>query len=692
MAVRILFVATFLAAVILAPIHKHFEHTKPRPTVSLEPRDLINRPKEQHAQSYLWTHLVFVYVFTGLVFYFLLDQTQDIVHVRQNYLGSQSTVTDRTIKLSGIPEELRSEGTLKEYIEKLKIGRVERLTICRDWRALDKLMEERRATLRKLEEAHTVYGRVSEFQRNSQILPVVQPERNSRRGDESTQPLLDEEESHHFVPGRPKTTVRKSWFDVKGKKVDAIDYLTMKLQQLDDKITAARRKEYRPLPVAFVTMDSVPSAQVAIQALLDPTPGVMIARQAPAPSDIIWKNTYLSRRARCFRHWSISISVSLLSLFWLVPVAALAVLWDLGQIKSHFPTIGTFLEDHEIYKSLLQNFVPTLVLTLLNVAIPYFYDWLCTYQGMLSSAEIELSTISKNFFFTFFNLFFAFTVFGTAFTFKSFWDNIRDGFRDATKIAYLLADSLEKLNPFYSNLILLQGLGIFPLRLLQIGSVFQYPITKYGAKTPRDFDELVQPAIFKYGFFLPQPILIFIICIVYSVLKGGVYLLFFGLLYFILGYFTYKYQLLYAMEHTEHSTGRAWPLIVHRIILGLCVFQVSMAGWLALNSAYTRGGLVLPLLLVTGWAYFYYDREYLPSSRYIALKSVRERGRPATAGQDEEEIREIAETEGGGEATVDEERERGMRFENPSLVDPLESLWIPSTVRDDHDGGHLNGL
>lgn len=35
---------------------------------------------------------------------------------------------------------------------------------------------------------------------------------------------------------------------------------------------------------------------------------------------------------------------------------------------------------------------------------------LSQYQGLLSQADIELSVISKNFFFTFFNLFLAFTV------------------------------------------------------------------------------------------------------------------------------------------------------------------------------------------------------------------------------------------------------------------------------------------
>lgn len=96
----------------------------------------------------------------------------------------------------------------------------------------------------------------------------------------------------------------------------------------------------------------------------------------------------------------------------------------------------------------------------------------------MSQGEIEISLISKNFFFTFFNLFVVFTIFGT-------FSNAYVYLKDTTKVAYVLAESLERLGPFYMNFIVLQGLGLFPLRLLEFGSVSLYPINLMGAKTPR---------------------------------------------------------------------------------------------------------------------------------------------------------------------------------------------------------------
>src|SRR2546430_17134717 len=101
---------------------------------------------------------------------------------------------------------------------------------------------------------------------------------------------------------------------------------------------------------------------------------------------------------------------------------------------------------------------------------------------MISQSDVELSLISKNFFFTFFNLFLVFTVFGTA---SNFYSELQKSLQDTTRVAYQLARSLEALAQFYINFIVLQGLGLFPFRLLEFGSVALYPINLIGAKTPR---------------------------------------------------------------------------------------------------------------------------------------------------------------------------------------------------------------
>lgn len=107
---------------------------------------------------------------------------------------------------------------------------------------------------------------------------------------------------------------------------------------------------------------------------------------------------------------------------------------------------------------------------------------------MTSQGDVEMSVISKNFFFTFFNLFVSFTLIGTAskaYSYEQFKKKWGDQMNDVGGIPRVLAESLKDLGPFYMNLIILQSLGMFPFRLLEFGSVFVYPIGLMGSKTPR---------------------------------------------------------------------------------------------------------------------------------------------------------------------------------------------------------------
>ncbi|KUJ22613.1 DUF221-domain-containing protein [Mollisia scopiformis] len=706
MSIKLFGVMLLLTCAIMAPINAHYNglphwnFTRPNTTSSYSLETLgksawtynyngdiaiigSDGDKDLPDTSYLWSYLVFTYVFTGLTLYFLTNETRHIIQVRQDYLGSQSTITDRTIKLSGIPLELRSEEAIKDFLEKLEIGKVETVTICRNWKRLDEMIEKRAYTLRRLEEAWTVHLGQSKSKIDEPAGHILHRDDNDETTPDEGETLLGSNHVTTYEQPRPSTRVWYGFLNLQSRKVDAIDYYEEQLRKLDEKITAARKKEYKPTALAFVTMDSIPACQMAVQALLDPSPMQLLAKLAPAPSDIVWQNTYLPRSSRMIRSWVITIFILVLTIFWLIPVAALAGLLDLCSIQQVWPQAADFLAKHEILKSLVQTGLPTIVVSLLNVAVPFLYDYLANMQGTISQGDVELSVISKNFFFTFFNVFLVFTAFGTA---SRFWPVLQDSFKDTTSLAFRLAESVQTLADFYTNFILLQGVGLLPFRLLEFGSVSLYPIMLWGSKTPRDYAELVQPPIFKYGFYLPSAILVWVLCLVYSILPAGYSVLLFGLIYFIFGYYTYKYQLLYAMDHPQHSTGGAWTMTCYRLLIGIGVFQLVMAGIIALKHAITPAILVVPLLPFTIWYSYYFGRTYEPLMKYISLRSIRREDNPDVniAGEDIEINRPPGYIRRAS-TTVDEQREEGMRFVNPSLVLPLEKVWINKTSESNGD-------
>lgn len=337
--------------------------------------------------DYLWMYLVFAYFFTAFLLYLIVSQTRKIIEVRQTYLGSQKTITDRTIRLSGIPLELRSETKIKEFIEDLEIGTVESVTLCKNWKELDDRVAQRQAVLRKLEEAWTVYLGNRRVERSLETLPLVQPrppapevqpDDDEEDQDEASQLLNDtERDPDYTIPYARPRPMAKLWlgsFKLRFKNVDAINYYEEKLRRLDDNIKALRKKDFEPTPLAFVTMDSVPSAQMAIQAVLDPSPLQLLANSSPAPPDVVWSNTYLPRGKRMLRAWFITGLIGLLTVFWTALLVPIAGALNTCAINEVFPGLAKALKYHPTLEILVNTQLPTLSVTLLNVLVPFLYD------------------------------------------------------------------------------------------------------------------------------------------------------------------------------------------------------------------------------------------------------------------------------------------------------------------------------
>ncbi|KAJ5683609.1 Calcium permeable stress-gated cation channel 1 [Penicillium macrosclerotiorum] len=711
-AIRFLLSVFFFAVTIILPLHYKYTGKygvpgwDPPSNKSMSATDFLAENKDKDKlvtdPGYIWIYVLFPYVFSGLAIYLLLQETNKIIRTRQTYLGNQTSTTDRTIRLSGIPPDLTSEEEIKDFVEGLQVGKVESVTLCRKWRELDLLMDQRMKILRELERSWTAHLGYKRPRSDGNTLPLThQPPYTSNRlhleEDSEHAHLLSSEEREHvagYHRERPKLRIWYGPMKLRFRMIDAIDYYEEKLRKTDDQIHSARGKEYPPTEIAFVTMESIAASQMLVQATLDPHPMQMFARLAPAPADVVWRNTYLSRTRRMTQSWLITVVIGFLTIFWSVLLLPIASLLQLETLHKFVPQLAELLAMHPILKSLVQTGLPTLAFSLLTVAVPYLYEWLSHNQGMMSRGEIELSVISKNFFFSFFNLFLLFTVFGTASGFYGFWQNLRDAFKDVTTIAFALATSLEGFSLFYINLLVLQGLGLFPFRLLEFGSVALYPLNFLKARTPRDYAELSTPPKFSYGFSIPQTILALIICIVYSVFPSSWLICLFGLVYFSIGQFIYKYQLLYAMDHQQHSTGRAWPMICNRLFVGLVVYHLAMIGVLALRGAITRSLLLVPLLGFTVWFSYWFSRTYEPLMKFIALKSINRE--PPSSGDISPSPSSTFSPPSGIDRDVLPIRVGGQNLElrlkkyiNPNLVIPLYDAWLPGRSPAPSNGASL---
>ncbi|GMF55526.1 unnamed protein product [[Candida] boidinii] len=193
---------------------------------------------------------------------------------------------------------------------------------------------------------------------------------------------------------------------------------------------------------------------------------------------------------------------------------------------------------------------------------------------------------------------------------------------DSKRLALQLATSLRNLSSFYVDTIILQGFGMMPFKLLLFGQLIRFPYFKASCKTPRHYRDLYKPPLFNFGLQLPHPLLILIITLLYSVMSTKI--LSAGLAYFIIGYFVFKYQLLYSCNHPQHSTGKVWPIIFRRVVMGLLIFQLTVAGSLTLQNAYILAIALTPLPIFTIFFLWNFQKNYLPLSFFIALRAIKD--------------------------------------------------------------------
>ena len=113
-------------------------------------------------------------------------------------------------------------------------------------------------------------------------------------------------------------------------------------------------------------------------------------------------------------------------------------------------------------------------------------------------------------------------------------------------------------------------------------------------------------------------------------------------------------------------------MMCDRVIGGAVLFQITVAGQLALQKAFKRAILVAPLVIGTLWFFIVFSRTYHPLMKFIALRSLRSSD-DTDLGRDVQEEAVSLGRDGHGAAgrlTLDEARERGQRFENPGLKMP----------------------
>ncbi|KIM23091.1 hypothetical protein M408DRAFT_321498, partial [Serendipita vermifera MAFF 305830] len=270
---------------------------------------------------------------------------------------------------------------------------------------------------------------------------------------------------------------------------------------------------------------------------------------------------------------------------------------------------------------------------------------------------------------------------------STYWQLVRDLANSPAKIPTKLAAALSmgRARNFFMSYVVLQALGIMPLQLLNLGVIMpRFLFLALWTRTPRDFAELNAPPMINYGAVYPQAILVFVITITYSVIQPQIMV--FGALYFGIAYVVYKYKLLFVFYKPYESQGQAWPITFVRLIWSVIIFQILMTGIFSLETYFTLGAMMLPLIAFTMWWGYTTYNYFWGLSNYVSLSTISEVQR----GEDSDDVARLR--QGAGSVSWSQSHLNRRRYAGND-----ETLYVaPEDERTDYSqppmAGWYNGV
>ena len=404
------------------------------------------------------------------------------VNLRQAYLLSPlyaSRMSSRTVLFTSVPTEYLNEAKLRRMFGK----QVKNLWIANECEEIEKLVEERDKVAYKLEAAETKLVKLA----NAARLKSIKKGGSHETGNVGEANMDGESGSAaaHWLKPKDRPTHRLKFLI--GKKVDTINWCRLELERLVPKITALQAK-YRAgqakfINSVFVEFYSQSEAQSAYQSLSHHQALHMAPRFIGIqPDQVIWKNLKIKWAARIIRNIVTISLVTLLIIFWSIPVALVGVLSNIGALeKTPGLTWLSFLNKiPPTIFGLVQGLLPAVLLAVLMALLPIILRKMSKVGGCPSLAAVELRTQNFYFLFQVIQVFLITTVTSSA---AASFQKVFDKPADAPT---LLATSLPKASNFYISYFVLQGLTISSGAVVQIIGVILFKILgKFLDTTPR---------------------------------------------------------------------------------------------------------------------------------------------------------------------------------------------------------------
>ncbi|KAI0474468.1 hypothetical protein F4859DRAFT_95085 [Xylaria cf. heliscus] len=534
-----------------------------------------------------WAHVIVSYVFDILVCFFIWWNYRAVTHLRRQYLDSpeyQESLHSRTLMITDIPSAYQTDAGVSQIVDEVDNVGDHSGIVARNVKGLPELIKEHDEVVKELESV------LAKYLKNPDKLPAKRPRCKTQKGD----------------PCYSAVT-----------KVDAIDYLTSRIERLKADIIEKRKSvdQQKTLSYGFASYPNIEEAHNAAFAAKNKHPQGTTIKLAPKPSDLIWENLPLDRHRRRWGALMNNFWVAVLTVVWTVPNALIAVfLANLSNLGSVWPTFQDELIRNQKTWGAIQGILAPLVTTLFYLLLPVIFRRLSVYAGDYSRTSRERHVTQKLYAFFVFNNLIVFSLFSTAWKYVA---AVKDAEQNSDVWSAIvnshpfgnLLTAFCDVSPFWLNYLLQRNFGA-ALDLSQLIKLAKgYFTRRLLSPTPRERIELSAPPPFDYASYYNNFLFYSTVALVFAPFQPLVLPV--TAFYFTLDTFTKSYLLLYVFVTKHESGGAFWRVLVNRLLFATLLANVVTTIFIVdRRESITQIILMAPLLVILAGFKFYCRRTF----------------------------------------------------------------------------------
>ncbi|GLU18150.1 hypothetical protein SLE2022_344650 [Rubroshorea leprosula] len=553
---------TFLAWSILVPVNftnSTLEDNVKLSNVTASDIDKLSVSNVPLGSERFWTHVILAYAFTFWTCYVLLKEYEKVASMRLQFIASGNRRPDQfTVLVSNVPPD--QDESVSESVEHFF------------------LVNHPDHYL-----THQVVYNANKFAK------LVKKKKNMQN-------WLDYYQLKYSRNSSKRPMVKTGFLGCCGEKVDAIDHYTSKIEKLSEEIDDERARVQKDpksiMPAAFVSFKTRWGAAVCAQTQQSRNPTLWLTEWAPEPRDVYWENLAIPYVQITIRRLIMGVAFFFLTFFFMIPITLVQSLATIDGIENAAPFLKPVIEKSFI-KSLIQGFLPGIVLKLFLIFLPTVLMIMSKFEGFNSISSLERRAATRYYLFNLVNVFLGSVIVGSAL------DQLKTFIKQSpTDYPKTIGVAIPMRATFFITYIMVDGWAGIAGEILRLKPLIIYHLKNFFlVKTDKDREEAMDPGSIGFNSGEPRIQLYFLLGLVYAAVTP--LLLPFIIVFFGFAYIVFRHQIINVYNQEYESAAAFWPDVHGRVITGLVISQISLMGLLATKEAAQSTPFLIALPLLT---------------------------------------------------------------------------------------------